>query len=37
MIETSPDARTRDAYRAAHEARGAAVAHLLNRLFRPQN
>lgn len=28
MIETAHDARTRDAYRAAHAARGAAVRSL---------
>ncbi len=28
MIETTPDARTRDAYRAAHAARGAFIARL---------
>ena len=32
MIETSPDTRTRDAYRRAHAERGAALAALLRRI-----
>ncbi len=34
MIETTPNARTRDAYRAAHAARSEAFAELF-RFFRP--
>lgn len=31
MIETAPTRRHRDAYRAAHEARGAFIARLFGR------
>lgn len=34
MIETSPDTRTRDAYRRAHQERGAALAGLWRRLLK---
>ena len=34
MIETSPNARTRDAYRRAHAERGAVAAELFKRLFK---
>jgi hypothetical protein len=32
MIEAPTDKRTRDAYRAAHDARGAALRHILRRV-----
>lgn len=32
MIETSPDTRTRDAYRKAHAERGAVLAGLFRRI-----
>ncbi|GEM_PF-2498094 len=36
MFETTPNRRTRDAIRAAHEARGAFTADLFRALFRRQ-
>ncbi len=33
MIETTPNNRTRDAYRTAHQERGAAFASLVRKIF----
>ena len=35
MIETTPDTRTRDAYRRAHAERGAALTAMWKRIFHP--
>lgn len=33
MFETAPDARIRDAYRAAHAERGKALSDMVKRIF----